>query len=159
METVKEEKRFGRYISPHTKLLVIIDGGGNTVIDGKVVVGNVVYAEFMDGVFETDNPRIIDYLDTNDQRGRRWYKDESAEERKIGQEKISEIATTFAEVKLAEMDLGNIRTGVSTVANKMAAKDELISATTCPVCSYISKSRFGLMSHMKKHRNASPKLS
>jgi len=154
---MKEEK-ICRYISPNPKLLVIVENGGNILVGEKVVVKPTIYAEFDNGVFETSNPVIIDFLDTNFERGHRWFKDESFAERKEGQEIITSMADEFADAKLAEMT--NINTDVATSYDRTATKVELLkSAIKCPMCEFTAKSKFGLFSHMKKHKNAATKLT
>jgi len=123
----------------------------------KVVVKNTVYAEFDNGVYETKDAKIIEFLDNFEERGRRYFKDESFEERKMGQELTTTMAEEFAESKLNDM---GIRTDISTSSDRMLSKEVMLkNPVECPMCGFKAKSKFGLFSHMKKHRNAPTKLT
>ena len=162
-EKMSEEKRLGRYISESKSLQMILQVGRNMMVDNHLVILPEITAQFSDGIYTTTDPNVIALMDKSVARGVNFFKDETAEERMVAKEVQKEIGQEWAkdtEEKIAQ-SMPRVITEISTSVNRIAPSDTQIKSTTCliPGCGFESKSRFGLMSHMKKHAKVPVKMS
>ena len=72
---------FKRYAARFTDLTIVKQAGSRILVDGKVIPIPHVYADFSGGVYETDDPEMIEYLDNHPALNQDFWEDPFAVKR------------------------------------------------------------------------------
>lgn len=156
---MSEKMRYGRYISPHERLMLYKQVGKNMYVDGRLVVLPDIYVQFENGVYTTRDPEIIEWLDSHEMKNnpRGFYKEEGAEDDFLAREAshaiVEEQNDRRIKEALEEIGLQKVVAGERTSATLSQPQDVVWkNPTECPVCGFRAKSKFGLIAHLKKHK-------